>query len=186
MNGVIILETRDKVDRQIAKNRAIELLEKGGNLLIFPEGAWNITENLPVMKLFSGTVEMAITVDAEIIPMSIEQKDKSFYISFGENIKYSDCTISQKEELTLELRDILSTLTWNIWESFEHSKRDDITEKFRENYVQSIIDKCDYGYTAQDVLETKFKDKSIVEIEEVDSYKQRLRINRNNAFLFKK
>ena len=42
LNGVIPLETKNKEDRKIAYKRSIELLKNGGNLLIYPEGAWNV------------------------------------------------------------------------------------------------------------------------------------------------
>ena len=73
MNGVIPLETKDREDRKIAYNRSIELLKKGGNLLIYPEGAWNVTPNLVVMKLFTGTVRLAQETSSEIIPIAVEQ-----------------------------------------------------------------------------------------------------------------
>lgn len=60
LNGVICLETRDKTDRHIAKERGISLLKQGGSLLIYPEGAWNVTENEPVMKLFPGAATFAL------------------------------------------------------------------------------------------------------------------------------
>lgn len=186
LNGTISLETRDKTDRRIAKSMAIELLKSKGDLLIFPEGAWNITENLPVMKLFTGTVEMAIESGAEIIPIAIEQVEKNFYVSIGENINYTNYNINQKKELTDELRDVLCTLIWEIWEHLGYFKRKEISQEFKENYVQSIIDKCDLGYTAQDVLETKFKDKNVVEYDEVFSFEKKLKLSRNNAFLLKK
>ena len=186
LNGTINLETRDKIDRKIAKERAIELLKNGGNLLLYPEGAWNITENLPVMKLFTGIVEMAIESGAEIIPIAIEQEDKNFFISIGKNISYNNCQLSQKKELTADLRDTLCTLVWEIWEQLEYLKRDELTPDFKEKYTKSIIDKCDLGYTEQDVLETRFKDKNVVEPEDVYDFEKKLVLSRNNAFLLKK
>lgn len=47
-------------------------------MMIFPEGAWNVTDNLPVMKLFGGTVSMALLSGAVIIPIAIEQYSKDF------------------------------------------------------------------------------------------------------------
>lgn len=186
LNGTIELETRDKTDRRIAKARAIELLKNGGDLLIFPEGAWNITENVPVMKLFPGTVEMAIESDAEIIPIAIDQSNNKFYIKIGKNISYTNANINQKKELTLDLRDILSTLVWEIWDQEEHLIREKISDTYKENYVQSIINKCDLGYTEQDVIETRFKDKDITEYEEAYAFEKKLILSRNNAFLLKK
>lgn len=186
LNGSIDLVTRDRTDRKIAKERAIELLKRGGDLLIFPEGAWNITENIPVMKLFTGTVEIALESGAEIIPIAIEQSNKTFFIAIGSNISYNCCNISYKKSLTLELRDILCTLIWEIWEQLEFLNRDEITEEFKTNYVKNIIDRCDLGYTEQDVIETRFKDKDEVTLEEVNSFQKKLILSRKNAFLLKK
>ena len=71
--GFIGCDTTEKEDRHIAKELAIRTLKQGGNILIWPEGAWNITENEVVMKLYTGTVEMAIRSGADIIPIAIEQ-----------------------------------------------------------------------------------------------------------------
>lgn len=186
LNGSIDLVTRDRTDRKIAKERAIELLKRGGDLLIFPEGAWNITENVPVMKLFTGTVEMALESDAEIIPIAIEQSNKTFFIAIGSNISYNYCKMSYKKSLTLELRDILCTLIWEIWEQLGYLNRDEITEEFKANYVKNIINRCELGYTEQDVIETRFKDKNEVTLEEVNSFQKKLILSRKNAFLLKK
>ena len=64
----------------IAYNRAIELLNNGGNLLIYPEGAWNVTPNEMVMKIFTGTVRMAKETGVDIIPIAVEQYDNVFYL----------------------------------------------------------------------------------------------------------
>lgn len=79
LNGVICLETRDKTDRRIAEERAVELLNMGGNLLIFPEGAWNIEPHLPIMKIFKGAVRISQRTGTEIVPIAIEQYDNTYY-----------------------------------------------------------------------------------------------------------
>ena len=86
LNGVIPLETKNKLDRKIAYSRSIELLTKGGNLLIYPEGAWNVSPNVVVMKTFPGTVRMAKETGCEIVPIAVEQYNKSFYFNIGKNI----------------------------------------------------------------------------------------------------
>ena len=71
LNGVIPLETKNRLDRKVAYNRSIELLENGGNLLIYPEGAWNVSPNEIVMKTFVGTVRMAKETGAQIVPIAV-------------------------------------------------------------------------------------------------------------------
>ena len=96
LNGVICLETRDEEDRHIAKETAVQLLLHGGNLLIYPEGAWNISENLPVAGLFSGTAEMAIRTGAEIVPVAVESYGKHMYAAVGKNIDSVELGMDKK------------------------------------------------------------------------------------------
>lgn len=172
LNGVICLETDNKKDRYIAKERAIELLKKQGNLLIYPEGAWNITPNLPVMKLYTGTVKMALETGADIVPIAIEQYDENFYVNIGKNI-----SVNGNEnilELNSKLRDTLATLKWEIWEKQEMTIRDNITQNFIDNFEQNIVDKCEYGFTVEDVYKTMYKDPNEPTYDEVFSFVKQL------------
>lgn len=157
LNGVINMETKDKTDRFIAKKRAIELLNKNGNLLIFPEGAWNITPNLLVMDLYKGAVLMARETGADIIPVAIEQYDNDFFVSIGKNIKMDDYGTLSLDDLNIVLRDAMGTQKWNIVEKHPQSRKDlNIDEK---DFAQSIVDKCPYGFTIEDVEKTRYIDK---------------------------
>ena len=165
LNGVICMETGVKNDRYIAKERAIELLKNNGDLLIYPEGAWNITENLPVMKLYTGTIKMAIETNAEIIPIAIEQYDDTFYVNIGKNIKVN--SNGSVKEQNLDLRDALATLKWEIWEGRGMQPRESINQSFVDSFKQSIVDKCEYGFTIDDVYATMYKDESDIVHEQV-------------------
>lgn len=157
LNGVINMETKDKTDRHIAKERAIELLNKNGNLLIFPEGAWNITPNLLVMDLYKGAVLMARETGADIVPVAIEQYDNDFFVSIGKNIKMDDYSTLSLGDLNIVLRDAMGTQKWNIVEKHPQSRKDlNIDEK---DFAQSIVDKCPYGFTIEDVEKTRYIDK---------------------------
>lgn len=167
LNGYIPFETNNKVDRKIATKRSIEVLNNGGNLLIYPEGAWNITPNLPVMKLYDGTASMALETGADIIPIGIEQYDNDFFVSIGENIVTRELTGIKVKELTLLLRDEMATQKWNIWDYRPIEKRDIVAQTSLEKFQQEIIDRCEYDFNIQDVLDTMYKDPSIVNPEEV-------------------
>lgn len=184
MNGAICLETRNKEDRHIAKERAVELLNRKGNLLIYPEGAWNITENLPVMKLYNGAIKMALETNSEIVPVAIEQYDNQFYVNIGENIYFNkDFNI---DDMNKQLRDTLATLKWDIFEYNGINNRNTITEELKNSFQQNIIDKCEYGFTTEDVYETMYKDSNEVASEEVYAPIKKIVPNKNNAFLFDK
>ncbi len=187
MNGVIPLETPDKKDRKIAYNRAIELLENGGNLLIYPEGAWNVTPNLVVMKLFNGTVRMAKETNSEIIPIAIEQYNETFYFNIGENYTIDKDTLKSVEELRDDLREKLATLKWEIMEREPFLKRKDIPENYLQEFQEKIVNRCNYGYgfSLQDAINESFHDKSVVDIKEVYDFLNTLEIGKHNAFLMK-
>jgi len=174
LNGAICLETNNKEDRKIAYSRALELLRTGANLLIYPEGAWNITENLPVMGLYKGAVKMAAETGADIVPVAIEQYDNLFYVNIGENIKYNQATSHDLEYMNQLLRDKMATLKWEIWEYYGLCSRAFITEEFRRNFQQNIVDRCEYDFTIQDVYDTMYHDPNVTSPEEVFGLKKRI------------
>ena len=186
LNGVICLDSKDKDDRRIAKETAIGLLQNGGSLMIFPEGAWNISVNRPVMGLFSGAADIAIQSKAQIVPVALECYGKHMYVAIGRNIDIA-VTWQDKNELTSYLRDALATLKWRIFETVGAQSRKDIPENYRQTYIDSIInDNKDTSYTEQDVLDTMFRDRSITTYDDVFNHLKTIPITKQTAFLFSK
>lgn len=164
LNGVLVYlfgfigcDTTEKEDRHIAKELAIRTLKQGGNILIFPEGAWNITENQVVMKLYTGTIEMAIRSGADIIPIAIEQYEKSFYINIGKNISLDETSdLNKKRKLSDDLRDTLCTLKWEIWEQFPITKRSSLPENMGQIFVEKIMSETANDYTIEEIERDRF------------------------------
>lgn len=184
MKGVIFVDTKDKEDRKIAKEKCIKVLNKGGNILIFPEGAWNITENQLVMKLFDGAVDMARQTGAEIIPIGIEKYDNSYFVNIGTNISIDKDNHLTNKELSNDLRDVLATLKWEIMEKFPATARDEISYDYGKKFLDDIMSETEGGYTVEEIIRTSYKDKSIVLPEEAFAFLNDLNINDNNSFLF--
>lgn len=184
-NGVICCDTSSKSDRHIGKELCIRLLRQGGSLLIYPEGAWNIIENQVVMPLYSGAAEMAIRSGAEIVPIAMEQYDKSYYVNIGKNINLTDYGLSQKWQATEELRDVLCTLKWEIWEKYGRISRSDIPEDYLNTFIAGYEEQTDNSYTIEDICNTRYHSKETPP-EEAFKYLQDLIPSRNNAFLFRK
>ena len=158
--GFIGCDTTEKEDRYISKELAIRTLKQGGNILIFPEGAWNITENQVVMKLYTGTIEMAIRSGADIVPIAIEQYEKSFYINIGKNISLDKATnLNEKRRLSDDLRDILCTLKWEIWEQFPIVQRSSLPENMGQIFVGRIMSETANDYTVEEIERDRFHEK---------------------------
>lgn len=183
-NGAICCDSGYKNDRFVGKETGIRLLQQGGSLLIYPEGAWNIIENQVVMPLYSGTAEMAIRSGAEIVPIAMEQYNKTYYVNIGKNINLAGYTVSQKKQATEELRDILCTLKWEIWEKYGKALRADIPDGYRETFLAEYEAQTDEAYTLEDVRNTCYHPK-MASPEEAFAFMEELVPCRENAFLFR-
>ena len=184
LNGGIFLDTGNKTDRQIAYARSVELLKRGGSLMIFPEGARNGSEQIPVMPLYPGAAKMAMESGTGIVPVAIEQYGKRFIIHFGTML--SPENYSDFGELTQALRDTLATLKWEIWEQeglhWRSSLPSDCSERFLRTFQQRI-----YPYdTLESIERTRFHTKAELAQREVEATLRDLCPRRENAFLFRR
>lgn len=183
-NGTIFTDTAYTEDRYIGKETCVKTLEQGGSLLIYPEGAWNITENQVVMPLFPGTAEMAIRTGAEIVPIAIEQYGKHYYANIGENISSAGYDLAQKQLLTDWLRDTLCTLKWEIWEQFPVTSRASLPEDAAEQYLDEIMSQSENGYTVEEIVRTRFHRKE-TSSQEAFEHLHHLIPCKENAFLLR-
>lgn len=185
INGVIYCDTSYKQDRYISKENCVKLLQQGGNLLIFPEGAWNVSKNLPVMKLFTGAAEMAIRTEAEIVPVAIEQYGKKFVVNIGANIGCSNYELNQKQDLTDLLRDAMCTLKWEIMEKYAVDSRSNISPNYWDDILAGIETQMNGSYDLEDIEITRYHDKRVTEPDAAFEHLRHLIPCRENAFLFR-
>ncbi len=160
LNGAICLETNDEEDRHIAYERAIEVLSKNTNLLIYPEGCWNLTENYLTLPLYTGAVKMAYETGADIIPVAIEQYNNQFFVNIGKNIRWHSKYSKQIIGMNDLLRSRLATLKYEIFASRGIYKRNTITDRIKENFVPDIIKRCPYEFTKEDAYETMYRNET--------------------------
>lgn len=184
MNGSIFLETMDKDDRHIAYLRSVELLKGGGSLMIFPEGARNGTENLPVMPLFSGTAKMAMETHVKIVPVAIEQYGKRFVIKFGSELLPDN--YNSHVDLTQDLRDELAALKWDIWENEGIQPRISLPVDIRKRFLDEFEERIHPWNTLETIEKTRFHTRAEIAQREVENHWNRLIPCKENAFLFRK
>ena len=187
LNGVIVFDSDHRKDRHIAKLRSIELLRSGTNLIIFSEGAYNISPNQLVMHPYAGTAEIAIEANADIVPIALVRDGKRYYINIGKNIDIINYSLEQKYELSGLLRDNLATLLWEIIEQLPITRRNTINKHYYEEVFlkEMFADIGNYTYTIDDMEETIFRPKGIAESDDVFAFMDDLQPKRENAFLFR-
>ncbi len=188
LNGVVYVREDDKVDRALSKEKMINVLRNGGNMMYFPEGTWNLTENLPVLPLPFGVIDVAMRAGATIIPIGIEQYGKEFYLAVGENFdigNYDKESIESKITAINDLRNCLATLKWDIWSSISQEISDSINAETFSSHISERLQEWP-GMTLEQFLESGYKPKNITPRKKAFVHIENLTPNYNNAFLFNK
>lgn len=187
LNGVFYFNEKDKEDRRAVSEKMIHHLQNGGNLMYFVEGTWNLTPNLPMLPCYWGIVDIAKKGNAMIIPVACEQYGKKFKVNIGRNFDMLDYGPGEMEKTRAitDLRDTLSTLKWEIWESEEPVKRENLTGNEWEEYISERFKEWPY-FNEEYINGLIYKPKNVVTREEVYAPVKKLVPNKNNAFLFNK
>lgn len=186
LNGVFYFNEFVKEDRKLVSEKMVSHLKENGNLMYFIEGTWNLTPNLPMLPCYWGIVDIAKSTNAIVIPVAAEQYDKHFKINIGSNFDmnlYNDGN-AEKARAILDLRDVLSTLKWEIWET-ERASRKDIDLKEWDDYIKKRF--SEWPYFDLDYIERLiYHPKDVINQEEVYAPVKKLSPNLQNAFLYDK
>lgn len=191
LNGIIYLNKYDKEDKTKSKETSVTILKKGGNIMWFPEGIWNLSPNQPVLPLPFGIIEVALKANAAIIPVAIEQYGKEFYINIGSIFDVAQYVHQYTDELALkmvaiaDLRDVMATLKWQIWEYIQPCRRAELPRDYFDLFVNDRLKEW-HGFTYEDVRAREFHFKNITEPKEAFAHLQSIEPNMANAFLFNK
>ena len=204
-NGVIFMDIDSKEDRENSRKMMLKVLEQGDNMMIFPEGTWNLSENAIVKDLHLGTVDIALERSAIIVPIAVEQYGRRFVVNIGkvfnpEMVKgkftkktYGDLSENDNQEHQLkkqiklatnqELRDRLATLKWEIWEKEGVFERKSIPYDYWKVFID---ERCAEwaGYSLDEQVRNGCFPADKREYNNMVQEICRMKIHRKNAFLF--
>lgn len=181
LNGVVYIREDDKADRKLSKEKMVNVLKLGGNMMYFPEGTWNLTPNLPVLQCAYGIIEVAMKANATIIPIGIEQYDKNFYVAVGENFDVSNFSEDKKIDAIHDLRGILAGLKWDIWENIPFELSSKMDKYGFDKHIEERLKEWSQSLDA--LVDSIFKPKGVFSEKEVFSFLKDMHINENNIFL---
>ncbi len=114
--GAVWVDRKDKKDRAVVKNKILNILDRGQSVLWFPEGTWNLSDNILMLPMRWGIIETAHKADAQIIPMALmyDRDKKECYAKFSEPI-YGEQLTDCRNGIQL-LRDSIATLRYELME----------------------------------------------------------------------
>lgn len=139
LNGVIYIDRKNKPSKRNGVRKMLETLKKGNNILIFPEGTWNLTPSKPMLPLYWGVIDLARISGVPIIPLIAEYSIGYCQVKFGKPI-YVSSNIEKKDGIE-QLEDIMATLKWEIWEDSPIQKRQaDMEENFEKIIEERIFE----------------------------------------------
>ncbi len=191
LNGVVYLEVNDKDDCEVAKKTIIKLLKNNANVMWYPEGIWNLDKNLIVLPFKFGIIDAALQSNALIVPVGLEQRGKEFYVSIGQCFDVNNYKEKYENSKQMyinccnKLRDLMASELWKIWEHLGVEKRKDIPEDYYENFINERIEEWPQ-FTFEELMDRVYKKPGVVELEEIKESLQKVKVNKNNAFLLNK
>lgn len=147
-NGTIFVDRKNREDTAACKRAMEALLKQGENVVIFPEGTSNVSDELLMYPMKWGAIEVAQKAGAQIIPMVLhyDTEKKECHVRYCPPMIVDD--MEKKEAIDL-LRDTMATVRWEFWEqSGIHSRAQmDIAAERAENMRLLLSYKLlDYDY----------------------------------------
>lgn len=187
LNGVVVVDRTDKESRRAAREKMKYVLKTGGNLIVYPEGTWNKSENLLVLQLFGGIYDVAKATGAVVVPVATHLEGKYVYVSEGDAL---DVAVYDKAEGLAVLRDEMATLKWELMERYSRVTRtellkDKTPEEYWHDYIEHLISEVDF-YDRDVEENAHFRSKEQKEYEAVRTHLERVIPKKENAFLWRR
>lgn len=187
LNGSLIVDRTDKGSRNAAKGKMKYAIEHGANLIVFPEGVWNKSENLLILQLFGGIYDIAKETGAMVVPVATHLEGKYVYASVGEAM---DIATYEKAEGLAVLRDEMATLKWELMERYSNETRQELLkdktpEEYWHDYIEHLISEVDF-YDREVEDNAHFRSKEQKEYEAVCAHLEKVVPRVENAFLWRR
>ena len=176
LNGVILCNRKKKQMRKLSFDLAVQCLEKGNDLTIFPEGGWNKTPEKLILDLWPGIYRMASEAGAKVIPVIHYLADP--HKRYDGNVIHTVIAdpismngLSEQEGLEM-IRDTMATWYFLLMEKYGQTTREELLDGFEtadeawENYMEMHTG-CVKYYDREIELCADYRPKQIVRPEDV-------------------
>lgn len=185
INGVILVDRKDKKSRAAAIPKMKYAIDMGADILMYPEGSLNKTENLIVQKLFPGIYYLAKDTNALVVPMAIIQEGKDVYSKVGE--PFDICLYEKQEGLDI-LRGLMATAKYELMEKYSSIGRAEIgdAKTYWQKEMDELVDSMLPFYDFEIENSSQYIDKSETTCEQAFEHISMIHPNAATAFLFNK
>lgn len=214
--GMILLDRDNKTNRHCTYDKMKFVLEHGGNIIIYPEGYWNLddngeaderhgadghnSKNWLIQDFNIGIFRLAQETGCEIVPTVLHYDEHKKKICYGFRGKafavHPDDDVFEKKE---QLLTIMRTMYYEMMEKYSSYKRVELETNGQSIYDQweelkkKLVADCDIARTGYhlDLADEKRIGKAkvaspVTTQTEAFSHLQHLNLCKENAFLFRK
>lgn len=182
-NGTVIVDRKDKNSRASSIDKMSRVIELGGNILMFPEGVWNKSENKLVLNLFPGIYRLAKKNNAIIVPIASIQSGNNCY---AKRMKPLDIIKYDESEGLKRLRDELATGKLELMMKHAKMERGNVDNNYWQTFLEKLISTSNGLYDYEIENSAEYIDKNNVDEKEVFDAVDNIHVNTGNAFVFAK
>lgn len=183
LNGVIWVDRKSKQEMSLVKNQIIDYLKGNQSIMWFPEGTWNLTDNLLMLPMKWGIIDVASKAGAQIVPVVLDYDRQAMtcHVRFGSPMAPDET--ADKADAIRDLRDTMATLRWDQWEKQGMLRRDEIDPEALRKDIFAALEEyppLDWEYEKTIIFRPYTSPKDVF------SHLEDLIPCRENAFLWKK
>lgn len=186
IGGMILFDRANKKSRKAVKEKMVYALEKGANILLYPEGTWNKSPNQIISGLFPGVYEVAKRSGAQIIPIANHREKTIIYSEVG--IPF-DISKMECEEAMEKVKEQLATLRYDLIEKCGTLQREKLPkgrklDLFWKKHIYALMAEVSY-YDYELEKHTKYREKNVTFPDEVYDFFRKIEPSYDTAFLFR-
>lgn len=159
-NEELALYNEYKKDRHICESVCTKRIENKDSILIYPEGAWNITPRI-VQSLYNGAARIAVNGNGVLVPIGIVRDKLNYTVNIGHEIDTTGAQESDVKDLTQQLKENISSLVGEI--IFNENKiisrsTLDTPSQNEIDFINDIMSESANGYTQEVIENTRYND----------------------------
>lgn len=174
LNGTILANRKSKNSRNDSVEKAVSVLKRNGNLLLFPEGVWNKTANRLTLNFWPGIFKIAKRTNAVIVPivhLLVDDKIHSSRLKAIDIKQYGDHDV---EAMLIDLQTTINTELYSLMEKYAYISREELISSDSsvsagERIISQQIETCGKYYDYPLEVSIDYQKKS--DIKEIDVWK---------------
>lgn len=158
--GVVMANRKVSASKKAAVPKAVRAMNYGTDLLMYPEGTWNMSPNALMLDLWPGVYRIACETGAKVVPLvhylrdNDISKDNPIHTVIDDPIRIDDLT---EQQALGYIRDVLATWYYLMIEAYGKSTRNEIlgTSSFAEAWRQQLDERLSFVARWDSEIESK-------------------------------